>query len=195
MRKKATLVTPPAEVPPQDNPEPVGRIEAASANSLSIGVMVLASLAGIYALYVGKEVVLPIVLALVLKLMLQPIVSFLCDRLRVPQDTSDHLPFRGRYGARLDNLGTRFCVDTENSRDSARPATKVGGPATTHRVPSASLQCGREDRYVARAGANLSRRGGQGRVGGRGCAGARHSDGVNAVPRNPGCAVLFARLR
>jgi predicted PurR-regulated permease PerM len=85
MRKKATLVTPPAEVPPQDNPEPVGRIEAASANSLSIGVMVLASLAGIYALYVGKEVVLPIVLALVLKLMLQPIMSFLCDRLRVPQ--------------------------------------------------------------------------------------------------------------
>jgi predicted PurR-regulated permease PerM len=47
--------------------------------------LVLATLAAVYALYVGKEVVLPIVLALVLKLMLQPITSFLCDRFRLPQ--------------------------------------------------------------------------------------------------------------
>jgi predicted PurR-regulated permease PerM len=40
------------------------------------------------ALYVGKEVVLPIVLALVLKLMLQPIMNTLCDRLRVPHALS-----------------------------------------------------------------------------------------------------------
>jgi predicted PurR-regulated permease PerM len=35
-------------------------------------------------LYFGKEVVLPIALAVVLKLLLQPILNFLCDRLRFP---------------------------------------------------------------------------------------------------------------
>jgi predicted PurR-regulated permease PerM len=41
-------------------------------------------LATVYALYVGKEVVLPIMLALVLKLLLRPIMDFLCVRLRLP---------------------------------------------------------------------------------------------------------------
>jgi predicted PurR-regulated permease PerM len=51
---------------------------------LSIGVLVLATLATVYALYVGKEVVLPIMLALVLKLLLRPIMDFFCVRLRLP---------------------------------------------------------------------------------------------------------------
>jgi predicted PurR-regulated permease PerM len=85
MKKKTTLVSAPAKFPPQAGPEPVVRVEAVPASPLSIGVLVLATLAAVYALYVGKEVVLPIVLALVLKLMLQPITSFLCDRFRVPQ--------------------------------------------------------------------------------------------------------------
>ena len=51
---------------------------------LSIGVLVLATLAAVYALYIGKEVVLPIMLALVLKLLLRPIMDFLCIRLRLP---------------------------------------------------------------------------------------------------------------
>jgi predicted PurR-regulated permease PerM len=85
MKKKTTLVSAPAKFPPQNDPESVVRVEAAPASLLSIGVMVLATLASVYALYVGKEVVLPIVLALVLKLMLQPIVNFLCDRFRFPQ--------------------------------------------------------------------------------------------------------------
>jgi predicted PurR-regulated permease PerM len=85
MKKKTTLVSAPAKFPPQNNPESVVRVEAAPASPLSIGVMVLATLASVYALYVGKEVVLPIVLALVLKLTLQPIMNFLCERFRFPQ--------------------------------------------------------------------------------------------------------------
>jgi predicted PurR-regulated permease PerM len=85
MKKKTTLAAAPAKIPSQSDPESVVRVEAVPASPLSIGVLVLATLAVVYALYVGKEVVLPIVLALVLKLMLQPIMSFLCDRFRVPQ--------------------------------------------------------------------------------------------------------------
>ena len=45
---------------------------------LSSGVLILAVLALIGALYVGKEVALPIALAIVLKLLLQPVLNFLC---------------------------------------------------------------------------------------------------------------------
>ena len=43
---------------------------------LSISALVLAILATTYALYVGKDVVLPIMLAVVLKLLLQPTWTF-----------------------------------------------------------------------------------------------------------------------
>jgi predicted PurR-regulated permease PerM len=51
---------------------------------LSVSALILAVLAVVYALYVGKEVVLPVMLALVLKLLLQPIMEFLRKRLRMP---------------------------------------------------------------------------------------------------------------
>jgi len=51
---------------------------------LSIGVLVLAILASLYALHVGKDVVLPIILAVILKLLFRPLMEFLCDRLRLP---------------------------------------------------------------------------------------------------------------
>ena len=75
-------------LPESKTPEAASGIEAVASGSLSIGVFVLAILAAIGALYVGKEVVLPIVLALVLKLMLQPIMNALCERLHVPQTLS-----------------------------------------------------------------------------------------------------------
>jgi predicted PurR-regulated permease PerM len=99
MKRKTTLVSASAKVPPHDDPESVVRVEAVPASPLSIGVMVLATLASVYALYVGKEVVLPVVLALVLKLMLQPIMSFLCDRFRVPQALAAILLIIGLFGA------------------------------------------------------------------------------------------------
>jgi predicted PurR-regulated permease PerM len=85
MKRKPRLFTASAKHPSQGDPKPIVRLEAAPADPLPIGVLVLATLGIVCALYVGKEVALPIVLALVLKLMLQPVMSLLCDRLRVPQ--------------------------------------------------------------------------------------------------------------
>ena len=64
--------------------EHVLRTQPVLNSPLSIGVLVLASLASVYALYVGKELVLPIMLAITLKLLLQPVMDFLCRRLRLP---------------------------------------------------------------------------------------------------------------
>ena len=62
----------------------VVRTDPILANPLSISALILATCAVIYALYVGKEVVLPIMLAVVLKLLLQPLMDFLRNRLRLP---------------------------------------------------------------------------------------------------------------
>jgi predicted PurR-regulated permease PerM len=47
-------------------------------------LLILTILACLGALYVGKDVILPIILALLLKLLLQPVVDFLCQKVRVP---------------------------------------------------------------------------------------------------------------
>lgn len=51
----------------------------------SVGILILTLLAVVYTLYFGKEIVLPVVLAIVLKLLLGPAMRFLHDRLRVPE--------------------------------------------------------------------------------------------------------------
>jgi predicted PurR-regulated permease PerM len=63
---------------------PVVRTEPVLGSPLSVSALVLAVLAVVYALYVGKEVVLPVMLALVLKLLLQPVMDFFLKRLRLP---------------------------------------------------------------------------------------------------------------
>jgi predicted PurR-regulated permease PerM len=83
----------------ENGPDPIVRVEPAPSSPVSIGIMVLTTLAVICALYVGKEVVLPIALALVLKLMLQPIMHFLCDRLRIPQSLAAVLLIICVFGA------------------------------------------------------------------------------------------------
>src|SRR4051812_42094603 len=62
----------------------VVRTEPVLGSPLSVSALILAVLAGVYALYVGKEVVLPVMLALVLKLLLQPVMDFFRKRLRLP---------------------------------------------------------------------------------------------------------------
>jgi predicted PurR-regulated permease PerM len=62
----------------------VVRTEPVLGSPLSVSALILAVLAVVYALYVGKEVVLPVMLALVLKLLLQPIMDFFRKRLRLP---------------------------------------------------------------------------------------------------------------
>src|SRR5947209_9438294 len=65
-------------------PRAVIQTEPVLASPLSVSALILAVLATACALYVGKEVVLPIMLALVLKLLLQPVMEFLRKRLRLP---------------------------------------------------------------------------------------------------------------
>src|SRR6188508_2853158 len=55
-----------------------------TANPRSVGVLILATLAIIYTLYVGQELLLPITLALLLKLLLRQPMRFLTRRLRLP---------------------------------------------------------------------------------------------------------------
>lgn len=62
----------------------VARGKAAPHDLGSAGILILAVLAIVYTLYFGKEILLPIALALVLKLLLQPAMRLLHERLRLP---------------------------------------------------------------------------------------------------------------
>jgi predicted PurR-regulated permease PerM len=73
-----------AERKASESVAPIVRTEPVLSSPLSSGVLILAVLALIGALYVGKEVALPIALAIVLKLLLQPVLNFLCTYLRFP---------------------------------------------------------------------------------------------------------------
>jgi predicted PurR-regulated permease PerM len=66
---------------------------------LSSGVLILAVLAVVAALYLGKEVALPIALAIVLKLLLQPVLNFLCTRLRLPMALGAFILICGLFAA------------------------------------------------------------------------------------------------
>ena len=85
------------------------------ASPLSISALILAILATIYALYVGQEVVLPIMLAVVLKLLLQPTMDFLRDRLHLPLGTCcahpNHLSLCIYRDRNFCNL--RSCIDLD----------------------------------------------------------------------------------
>jgi predicted PurR-regulated permease PerM len=77
-------MTPHEKSGPAPKPNLAVRTEPVLNSPLSVSALVLAAVAVIYALYVGKEVVLPIMLAVVLKLLLQPAMDFLRYRLRLP---------------------------------------------------------------------------------------------------------------
>jgi predicted PurR-regulated permease PerM len=62
-------------------------------------LLILTILVVIGALYIGKEVILPIVLALVLKLLLQPIVDVLCEKLRIPDAVSAFILILALFGS------------------------------------------------------------------------------------------------
>ncbi len=54
------------------------------ANPVSIAILFLGAFAAVYALYIGKEVALPVTLAIILKVLLKPIMVFFQCRLRFP---------------------------------------------------------------------------------------------------------------
>jgi predicted PurR-regulated permease PerM len=68
----------------QSAQEAVASGKATPHDIASAGILILAVLAIVYTLYFGKEILLPIALALVLKLLLQPAMRLLHDRLRLP---------------------------------------------------------------------------------------------------------------
>ena len=64
--------------------EAVARGKAAPHDLGSAGILILAVLAIVFTLYFGKEILLPIALAVVLKLLLQPVMRLLHEGLRLP---------------------------------------------------------------------------------------------------------------
>jgi predicted PurR-regulated permease PerM len=68
----------------QSAQEAVASGKATPHDTASAGILILALLAIVYTLYFGKEILLPIALALVLKLLLQPAMRLLHERLRLP---------------------------------------------------------------------------------------------------------------
>jgi predicted PurR-regulated permease PerM len=73
-----------------------------------VGILVLATLAVVYSLYFGKEVILPIVLAVVLKLLLGPAMRVL-GRLHVPNALSAALVILVVFGA-IASIGFAISV-------------------------------------------------------------------------------------
>ncbi len=65
----------------------------------SWGILILSLLAVVYTLYFGREVILPVVLAVVLKLLLGPVMRFLHDRLHVPEALASVLLILVVFGA------------------------------------------------------------------------------------------------
>src|SRR3954470_18858850 len=68
---------------PTDPPEVIKPSGVLSRPTL-VCLLILTVLALLAALYFGKHVILPLALAILLKLLLQPVVDFLCQKLRVP---------------------------------------------------------------------------------------------------------------
>jgi predicted PurR-regulated permease PerM len=79
--------------------EAVARGKAAPHDIASAGILVLTVLAIVYTLYFGKEILLPIALALVLKLLLQPAMRFLHARLQLPEALAALLLIIAVFGA------------------------------------------------------------------------------------------------
>ena len=77
----------------------IERTKEDPASALTISVIVLAVTATIYILYVGADVVLPLTMALVLKLLFQPAMQLLCNRLRLPQVVGAILVIVGLFAA------------------------------------------------------------------------------------------------
>ncbi len=87
-------MTPPVPTPPAEEPPSAGRSDAASAGGAALlrpqldldlktsGIVILALIAVFGVLYLGKQVFLPVVLAVILKLLLNPVVRWL-GRLRL----------------------------------------------------------------------------------------------------------------
>jgi predicted PurR-regulated permease PerM len=78
----------PTQSPPNNEKQPGAsqmiRPDGILSRPTLVCLLILTTLAVLGALYVGKDVVLPVLLAILLKLLLQPVVDLLRDKLRIP---------------------------------------------------------------------------------------------------------------
>src|SRR2546421_7962692 len=79
--------------------EAVARGKAAPHGIGSAGILILPGLAIVYTLYFGKEILLPIALALGLKLLFQPGMRLLHERVRLPRAVAALLLIIAVFGA------------------------------------------------------------------------------------------------
>ena len=102
MSKQPSRLPKPADSAPEqakkESPPPIPTKPTFN-SPLSLGVLILAILAVVCALYVGKEVFLPIAFALVLKLLLQPLLDFLRCRIHIPTTVGALVLIVGLFGA------------------------------------------------------------------------------------------------
>src|SRR3954447_4256852 len=77
---------------------PVARDTAIPRDPRPVGILTLAALAVVYTLYLGREFLLPVTLALVLKLLLQPAVRLLTRHLRLPATAAALLVILAVFG-------------------------------------------------------------------------------------------------
>jgi predicted PurR-regulated permease PerM len=77
----------------------IARATAVAENGRSIGILILTTLAVVFTLYLGKEILLPIALAIVMKLLLAPAMRLLHDRLRLPEALAAVLLILAVFGA------------------------------------------------------------------------------------------------
>ena len=116
--------------------DPDKKMDAIPIDPLTAGVVVIGTLSVIAALYFGKEVILPIALAIVLKLLLQPIVDGLCSILRIPTVVGALILISclcaglGAVGFIVSGPASR--VDSESSRGAARVEREARPAARTH---------------------------------------------------------------
>ena len=115
----------------------VAQGEAVPHGIRSVGILVLAVLALIYTLYFGKEILLPIALAVVLKLLLQPVMRLLQQRLRFPGALASLLLIITVFGA-IAAVGftlsvPAFGVDSESAGKPAAAQGEVVGFAPAAR--------------------------------------------------------------
>jgi len=75
------------------------RTHLALANPISVGILFITTVVGVYVIYIGKEVVLPVTLAIVLKLLLKPIMDFFQFKLRFPAPVAALLLIAGLFSA------------------------------------------------------------------------------------------------
>lgn len=96
-KSRSIAVTKPASSSPQADAEYVVRADGILNDPNLVCLLTLTAFAILGALYVGRELLVPLVFAIILKLLLQPVVDALCNHFRVPQAVSAMILILGLF--------------------------------------------------------------------------------------------------